>query len=286
VNNLEQNTYFTNNENAVLNAAGAVPYLTFPCLSKLPFIRHGFSTKYGGVSKGIFESMNLSYSSGDAPADVDENYRRICAAMGFTLEDVVATHQVHKTVVRVINSGDKGKGLKKPRDYEGVDGFITNEPGIPLATFYADCVPLFLVDTKQPAIGLSHSGWRGTVNRMGQVTLQAMIEQFGTNTEDITVLIGPSICGDCYEVSKDVAEAFSSEFKVGIRDILKKKDNGKYQLNLWEANRRVFLEAGVKEENIHISSVCTCCNSEWLFSHRATMGKRGTMAAFLMINKS
>ncbi|MBB5198064.1 peptidoglycan editing factor PgeF [Anaerocolumna cellulosilytica] len=280
---MEQNMHFTNNEHAVLNTTGEVPYLTFPCLSKLPSIQHGFSTKLGGVSKGIFESMNLSYSSGDDSADVDENYKRICAGMGFVLEDVVATHQVHKTTVRVITSQDKGKGLSKPRDYEGVDGFITNEPGIPLATFYADCVPLFLVDTRQPAIGLSHSGWRGTVSRMGQVTLQAMVKHFGTNPKDVTVLIGPSICRDCYEVSKDLAEAFSSEFKVGITDILKEKGNGKYHLNLWEANRRVFLEAGIQEENIHISEVCTCCNSKWLFSHRATMGKRGTMAAFLML---
>lgn len=278
---MEQTINFPNNEHTVLNA-GAVPYLTFPCLSKLPYIRHGFSTKLGGVSKGIYESMNLSYSSGDTPADVDENYRRICAGIGFKLEDVVATHQVHKTVVKVIKAEDKGKGLTRPRDYEGVDGFITNEPGIPLATFYADCVPLFLVDTKGQGIGLSHSGWRGTVNRMGKVTLQAMTEHFGTKPEDVTVLIGPSICGDCYEVSEDVAEAFYSEFKTGVADILRKKENRKYQLNLWEANRRIFLEAGVKEENIHISKVCTCCNSDWLFSHRATMGKRGTMAAFLM----
>ncbi|QHQ62221.1 peptidoglycan editing factor PgeF [Anaerocolumna sedimenticola] len=277
---------FQNNEYAVLNTDKIAPFITFPCFSHIDFIRHGFSTRLGGVSSGIYESMNLGYSNGDDSDNVMANYKRISESIGFLTENIVTTDQVHNTEVRLVTAKDKGKGVIKKRDYKGIDGLITNEPGITLATYYADCVPLYFVDMKNKAIGLSHSGWRGTVKRMGKVTLKAMKQNFNTNPEDVIALIGPSICMDCYEVSEDVAEAFEKEFNSEqIKDILLDKGNGKYQLNLWQANRHIFLDAGIKEENIHISSVCTSCNSDLLFSHRATKGKRGTLAAFLMIKE-
>ncbi|WP_313132192.1 peptidoglycan editing factor PgeF [Anaerocolumna sp.] len=273
-----------NNKNAILNTENKTPFLTFPALSSIPFIRHGFSTRLGGVSKGYFESMNLGYSNGDNTEDVDENYRRICESIGLPMKDCVLSHQVHNTVVRLVTEADKGKGVIRTRDYEGVDGLITNIPGIPLVTFSADCVILYLVDTKNHAIGLCHSGWRGTVKRMGKVTLEAMREHFGTNSKDVVAVIGPSICMDCYEVSEDVAEAFKDEFNsTQLKDMLLDKGNHKYQLDLWEANKHILLDAGMEEKNIHISGVCTSCNKDTLFSHRATQGKRGILAAFLMI---
>jgi YfiH family protein len=276
---------FSNSQNAILNIDNNVPFLTFPSLTEIDFITHGFSTRLGGVSKGYLESMNLGYSNGDDSKNVDENYNRICNSIGLPVKDLVLTNQVHNTDVKLVIEEDKGKGIIKPRDYSGIDGFITNKKGIPLVTFFADCVPLYLVDTKNHAIGLSHSGWRGTVKRMGNVTLQAMHQNFGTKAEDIVAVVGPSICQDCYEVSEDVAEAFRDEFTESqLTNILYSKGNHKYQLNLWEANRQIFLDAGVKEENIHLSEVCTSCNSDLLFSHRASHGKRGTLAAFLMLN--
>ncbi len=275
---------FQNNKNAVLNQDGKVPFFTFPCLSEINYIKHGFSTRLGGVSSGIYETMNLAFGNGDNPEHVAENYKRISRSIGFKPEDTVTTDQVHTTEIRLATAADKGKGIIKKRDYKGIDGLITKEPGITLATYYADCVPLYFVDTKKHAIGLSHSGWRGTVKRMGRATLEAMEKHFGTKAEDVITLVGPSICMDCYEVSRDVAEAFQNEFnKIQLKDILFDKGNGKYQLNLWEANRHIFLDAGVKPENIHISQVCTSCNSDLLFSHRASKGKRGTLAAFLML---
>lgn len=277
---------FKNNKNAVLVEGKKAPFLTFPCLSGIDFIKHGFSTRLGGVSEGIYESMNLGFANGDDPDKVRENYERISESIGFSLEAVVTSDQVHNTEIRLVTAGDKGKGLTKKRDYKGIDGLITKEAGIMLATYYADCVPLYFIDIKNHAIGLSHSGWRGTVKRMGKETLKAMEDYFGTKASDVVTLIGPSICGDCYEVSEDVAEAFLREFNADqLKDILTEKENGKYQLNLWEANRHIFLDAGVKPENIHLSEVCTSCNSTLLFSHRASKGKRGTLAAFLMIRE-
>lgn len=275
---------FQNNKNAVLNIENNVPFLTFPKLTEIDFITHGFSMKQGGVSKGYLESMNLSFTNGDDSENVFENYKRISKALGLQVNDLVLSDQVHNTEVRVVTEEDKGKGIIKEKDYAGIDGLITNVKGIPLVTFYADCVPLYFIDVKNHAIGLSHSGWKGTVSRMGKVTLEAMSENFGTKPEDVIALVGPSICQDCYEVSEDVAKAFQEEFRESqIPSILYDKGNQKYQLNLWEANRQIFLDAGVKEENIHLSEVCTCCNSDLLFSHRATQGKRGILAAFLMI---
>lgn len=275
---------FQNSNKAILNVEKTTPFIAFPVLSDISYINHGFSTRLGGVSKGIFESMNLGYNRGDSDNNVYTNYQRICDSMGIQVNDLVTTNQVHNTDVKLVTAEDKGKGIIKERDYQGVDGLITNVVGVPLVTYYADCVPLYFVDTKNRAIGLSHSGWRGTVKRMGQVTLHEMNKQFGTNPNDVITVIGPSICKDCYEVSEDVAKAFRGEFNhLQLQDILVEKGDGKYQLNLWEANRHIFLDAGIKEENIHISSVCTCCNSELLFSHRASEGKRGTLAAFLML---
>jgi len=279
---------FKENKNVMLHTDRKTPFLTFSALSDIPFIKHGFTTRLGGVSEGYYESLNLSYSVGDEKEKVDENYIRICESLEIPYKDVVATHQVHKTNVRLIKEEDKGKGLYLPRDYDEIDGLITNEKRIPLATFYADCVPLYFIDTRKKAIGLSHSGWRGTVGRMGLKTVEAMQKTFGSDPDDITALIGPSICRDCYEISEEVAEEFIKEFSKELSDdykeILTKNPAGKYQLDLWEANRIVLKSAGLKDSNIHVSGFCTCCHSDLLYSHRASKGKRGTLAAFLMIN--
>lgn len=267
--------------------AAGVEYLSFPGLEETGLVRHLFSTRLGGVSKGIYSSMNLSFTRGDEREAVAENFKRIAAVFRSTPEKMVSSHQTHTTNIRQVTEDDCGKGIVRERDYEDVDGLITNVPEIILATFYADCVPLFLVDTKNKAIGLSHSGWKGTAGRMGEGTVKAMKEAFGTRPEDIRAAIGPSICQDCYEVSRDVAEEFFSLFPKEDSRILKQgREEGKYQLNLWEANKRILLQAGVLLEKIEVTDVCTCCNSSYLFSHRASMGRRGNLGAFLQLRKS
>ena len=263
-----------------------IPLLRYPLLEKTGLVEHCFTTRMGGVSEGIFSSMTLSFTRGDDEKAVKENFRRIAGTFGKSCNDFVFTDQTHTTNVRKVTKEDLGKGITKERDYADIDGLITNEPGIILSTFFADCVPLYFVDTKNKAIGMSHSGWRGTVNRMGKVTIDAMTEAYGTNPKDLICAIGPSICVDCYEVSFDVAEAFMEAFKDNTDEILYAKENGKYQLNLWRANELILLEAGVRKENIATTNLCTSCNEKYLFSHRASHGKRGNLGGFLMLNVS
>ena len=262
-----------------------VPLLHFPLLEKCSFITHAFTTRMGGVSTGDCTSMNLSFTRGDDEAAVRENYRRIAAALGTDAKQFVCSDQTHTTNVRRVTKADAGKGVVIPKDYTDVDGFITNEPGIVLSTFYADCVPLYFVDPVHRAIGLSHSGWRGTVNKMGQVSIEAMKREFGSKPEELYCAIGPSICQDCYEISRDVAEEFMKAFPKHVNDILIQKSEEKFQLDLWKANEIVMLESGILPEHLAVTNICTCCNPTELFSHRASKGKRGNLAAFLMIKK-
>lgn len=263
--------------------SGEFPYLSYPLLEQTGMVKHCFTTRLGGVSEGIFESLNLSFSRGDQRSAVEENFQRVSQALGTEYGNFVFTDQTHTVNVRRVGLEDAGKGLTRDRGYSDVDGLITNEPGLVLSTFYADCVPLYFVDTKQRAIGLSHSGWRGTIKRMGKVTLEAMRREFGTLPEDVICAIGPSICQDCYEVSEDVAEEFNREFSSHSGEILENKGNGKYQLDLWRVNEMILLEAGIKPEHLSVTDLCTCCNDKILFSHRASQGKRGNLGAFLCL---
>ena len=263
-----------------------VTYLTWPEFEKIPGFVHGFSTRLGGVSEGIYSSMNLSFTRGDKEEAVRENYNRISAALGFSPEDIVTSDQTHTANVRVITAEDRGNGITKPRPYTDVDGMITNVPGLVLATFYADCVPLYFADPVHKAVGLSHSGWRGTAAGIGAVTVKELQKHYGTRPEDIYAAIGPSICQDCYEVSEDVILEFQKTFSRDLwKDIFYRKENGKYQLNLWEANRQILLGAGILPEHISMPNLCTCCNPEFLYSHRASQGKRGNLGAFLGIKR-
>lgn len=259
------------------------PMLVYPLLEQTGIVKHCFTTRQGGVSEGIFESLNLSFSRGDKREAVEENFHRVAKALGTEYEKFVFTDQTHTTNVKRVGKEDAGKGLTRERDYTDVDGLITNEPGIVLSTFYADCVPLYFVDSVHRAIGLSHSGWRGTVGRMGQVTLEAMSREFGTKPEEVICAIGPSICQSCYEISEDVAKEFQKEFLNYEKEILIDKGNGKYQLDLWRTNEIILLEAGVKPEHLAVTNICTCCNEKLLFSHRASHGKRGNLGAFLAL---
>ncbi len=264
------------------NQAGDLEYLTFPSLTKTGLVGHLFTTRTGGVSTGDCATMNLSFSRGDEREHVLENYRRICKVLGVEMDSVVASVQTHTTNIRHVTAQDKGKGVITPQDYEDIDGLITNEPGIVLACFFADCVPLYFVDPVKRAIGLAHSGWRGTVNRMGACMVRGMQETFGSRPEDLIAAIGPSICRDCYEVSADVAEEFQAAF-TDAEVVTAGKAEGKYQLDLWRANCLVLEEAGIPSSQISVTDVCTCHNPKYLFSHRASKGKRGNLAAFLYL---
>lgn len=263
-----------------------VPYLEYPLLTDTKIVHHGFSTRLGGVSQGCYASMNLSFTRGDDEAAVRENYHRIAKSIGVKCENMVLSQQTHTTNVRVVTEKDKGKGIVKPLDYTDVDGMVTNIYGICLVTFYADCVPLYFVDPVQKAIGLSHSGWRGTVGKIGKETIRKMEEQYGSDPKDILAAVGPSICKDCYEVSEEVILEFQKNFKERYwKDLFYRKENGKYQLDLWKANEIIFKESGILPEHIAVTNVCTHCNSEILYSHRTSGDRRGNLAAFLALKE-
>lgn len=266
----------------IQNQSGEAEYLTFPGLGGFSCVRHLFSTRLGGVSEGIYASMNLSFTRGDEESRVFENFDRIGKILGAGREQFVLSHQTHTDNIRIVTGADAGCGLTKPLDYENVDGLITAEKGLVLSTFYADCVPIYLADPVKEVIGLCHSGWKGTVKRIGAKTVRMMQEAFGCNPADIHGAIAPSICQDCYEVSEDVIKEIKKTFRE-TKDLFYQKPNGKYQLNLWKACERTLLQAGLKPENIEVTDICTCCNPDYLFSHRASLGRRGNLGAFLML---
>lgn len=275
-----------NDRQVRVNRQGEMVYLTFPILEGIGQVNHLFTTRMGGVSEGIYSTMNLSYTRGDRKEAVDENFRRIAAALHCKVEDIVCSDQTHTTNLRVVSRQDGGKGVTREKDYTDVDGLLTDEPGVYLATFFADCVPLYFVDTRRKAIALAHSGWRGTAARMGQCVVDKMREVYGTDPADLLAVVGPSICQECYEVSGDVASAFAAAFpKPGQeKELLLDKGGGKYQLDLWRANEIVLTEAGIPEEQIQVTDLCTCHNAAYLFSHRASHGQRGNLGAFLGMN--
>lgn len=269
---------------ASLELAGGVPFLTFDALAGEPGICHGFSTRLGGVSKGIYASMNLGFSRGDSDENVRENYRLLCGAIGIPAERLVFSKQTHKDRVRKVTAADCGTGILRPIPYDDVDAHMTNEPNVPLLIFSADCVPVFFYDKEHAAIALAHAGWRGTVQKIAAKTVAAMGREYQTKPEQVTVVIGPSICRDCFEIGPEVAEEFLRTWPEAAESgILRKGTGDRYLADLWEANRQALREAGVPEENIFVSGVCTMCRQDLFFSHRGSKGLRGSNAGFLML---
>lgn len=277
--------YINGNKTCNINEKLGVTYITFPKLSKYDEdMLHGFSTRLGGVSKNHLASMNLSFTRGDNSESVIENHRRFAAALGYDENKLVFSDQVHMTHFHKVTKEDAGKGIIKESDILGIDGLVTDEPGIPIITFYADCVPLFFYDPVRKVIAMAHSGWKGTVERIGEKMVRYMESEYGSRAGDIVCAIAPSICQKCYEVSEDVALRFFEVFGDNQgTDLLYKKDNGKYQLNLHRACEITLLDAGVKHENMDITDICTSCNPEFLFSHRASHGMRGNLAGVMML---
>jgi len=275
------------NDNTLL-VGKEVPYIMFPVLAKYDFLIHGFSSRLGGVSGGVYGSMNLGLNRGDDGKNVARNFELICESMGIDDKDLVFTDQVHKANVRVVTSVDKGKGFIYPRDYKEIDAHVTDEVGVPLVVFTADCVPIYLVDVKKRVIGLVHAGWRGTVLKIGKATVGEMSRTYGSHPKDIVAVIGPSIGPECFEVGRDVVDEIVKAYADDeCRDIIKRKDEkaypDKYYVNLWMANYHALRNAGLPDGNITISGMCTACNPDIFFSHRSMGEDRGSMAGFMQL---
>lgn len=269
-----------NSKNLKINNKNGLVYITFPRLEACGAVRHIFSTRIGGVSRGQYSLMNTSFSGGDSFENVEHNYRLLCGAVGIDVADLVLSRQTHTNNVRVVTKSDCGTGYTKP-SFCDVDGLITNESGVALVTQYADCTPLLFCDPVKHVCATSHAGWRGTVAQIGAVTVEKMVNEFGCDPQNIIAAIGPCICEKCYEVDTPVYNAFADS-GINLDGVFSQgKDQNHFMLNLVRANKNILLSAGIKEDNIDISDVCTCCNSTELHSHRATGGKRGSLAAII-----
>ncbi len=270
-------------KNTELNFVDGVGFLTFPSLSALGFVNHAFSTRIGGVSTGEYKSMNLNFKRGDNPDNVTENYKIFCKAAGFDYDTLVSSNQDHNINVRCVTKADCGIGIYREHDMSSVDALVTNEPGVTLVTHYADCTPLLFADPEKKVIALAHAGWRGTIEKISEATVDVMTEKYGCDPSDIVAVVGPAIGSCCYEVDTPVFERFGSLTELKPAYFTKSLGHGKYIVDLKETNRRMLLEAGLMSINITISDVCTKCNSGLLFSHRASGGKRGGLVAMMCI---
>lgn len=267
-------------------STGILPMVESPLFQRETGLQHGFSTRKGGVSKEHLASLNLSFSVEDAKENVLENFRRIGERFGKTPEDFVLSKQSHETKVLKVGTKDRGKGITKDRDYEGIDALITDEKGIILSCFSADCVPILFYDPIHKAVGACHSGWRGTKGKILQNVVEKMRKHFSSNPAEILIAIGPSICKEQYVVSEDLALSFLEDYPdlgENTASPIQRISKDKFQLDLWDLNRRIALDCGIKEEHISISGYCTMENPELFFSHRYSQGRRGLQGAFICL---
>ncbi len=232
-----------------------------------------FSTRQGGISDGIYASLNLSVSTGDSAQRVQENFRRFCTAVDVPPEDVVKGWMVHGRDVAVVTAADRGRRLS-PHDI-----LLTDVPGVPLFMTFADCVPLVLFDPRRRAVALAHAGWRGTGLRVAEVSVQAMTDAFGSRPGDLLAGIGPSIGPDHYQVGTEVISMLTAVHRHPEHLWLQR--NGHYWLNLWAANAQQLADAGV--QHVEVARLCTACHLEDFYSHRAEHGKTGRLGALVML---
>lgn len=242
---------------------------------------HGFSTRVGGVSTGIFESLNLGHRRGDDPERVRENYRRFCAATGTDETSIVMTNQVHGNVVKVVTQADVKPDLLAPTPFEA-DGLATNVPGVTLCIFSADCIPILLFDPEKKAAAAVHAGWRGTAAAIAAVAVETMAREFGSAPVNVRAAIGPGIGPCCFETDGDVPAAMTAALG-SLAEPFMTWTGEKWRVDLKAINAAVLERAGVLREHIDVSRDCTCCQHDRFWSHRYTKGERGSQAAVMML---
>lgn len=260
-----------------INNKNGVVYYTVPAFAETRLVRHCISTRAGGVSGGCYSSMNLRYNCDDNRANVTENFSRLARAIGADPQDLVLSKQVHEDIIKRITYKQRGNGVFVPNEFDSADGLITDEPGIALVTLYADCVPLLFLDPTKRVIASVHSGWRGTVKRIGAKAVSMMEKEYGSDPRDILCAIGPSIRIDNYEVGDEVA----AEFITGFGEATVKKYGTRYHVDMQKAIAMQLTDAGMRPENIFDSGLCTYDMYETFFSRRRTHGKRGNFGAVI-----
>jgi len=257
-----------------------ITLLSFDLLVKETEVLHAITTRAGGESLPPFESLNLGLHVGDDPERVIGNYELLSAALAFRLDTLVACKQVHGDRVIEVEKGDERR-LSFLQCREEGDALVTSVSGLVLMVRIADCLPVMFFDPLHKVAGIAHAGWRGTVKKIAAKTVEVIMSRYNSDPARILVGIGPGIGPCCYEVDKRIATLFKEGFSSGEQLITER--NGKHYLNLWEANRKQLLEAGVRAENIEVAGLCTSCQAQLLFSHRKDKGKTGRFGALIGI---
>ncbi len=249
-------------------------------LNKQEGILHGFTTRMGGVSPAPFDTLNFSFSRADSPENVRENFRLLSNSRGFDYNSLVLVNHEHGNKAIRVNKGDCGRGLfKEPLPH--CDGLVTDDPDVTLITIHADCGGIFLYDEEKRAIGLAHSGWKGTLNRMGQRLVETMVNEYGSNPHTVKAALGPCICFDCFEVDESLAEEFVAEF--GCSQIAKPGRPGKAYVDIEAALCIQLFEAGIQPSNLSLMHRCTVEESELFYSYRRDGKGTGAMASYLRL---
>jgi len=264
----------------LLHRQGPLEYLTAQHLGAAG-VYHCFTTRRGGVSAGSLATLNLGVHRGDDPENVRENYRRICAVLGVSPEQTVFSRQVHGDSIHVAKQSDAGFGLLRDAPWEA-DAYITDQPGLCLAVFTADCVPVLLYDPVKRAAGAVHAGWRGTALRIAGKAVLKMRSVFGSRPEDILAAVGPSIGSCCFETDEDVPQAMRDAYGEQAEPLIRRRDT-KWTVDLKAVNALSLRNAGVRPDHIAVSDLCTVCNEPLFWSHRRDGAKRGSQAAMITL---
>lgn len=269
----------TNNFYKICAANGAWFYKN-EILERTGLVNHAFSTRIGGVSEGAYSSLNLGVNSKDEKQNVLSNFQLFSEAIGIRTEKMVLSNQVHDDRIRIVTKADCGKGVLLDSDIKGIDALITAESGVALATFYADCTPVLIVDIQKKVIASVHSGWRGTLLKIAPKTVLKMTREFGCDPKDMVCAIGPSIKQCHFEVGKEVYDQFVNVFGQPAAHYTIQK-NGKYYVNTDALNVDTLATCGVPLENISICPLCTFCHNDVFYSHRGDGGITGRMCAVI-----
>ena len=259
--------------------------IQLPSLLALPWLRHAFSTRAGGVSTVYGNALNLGYTPHDDPANVLENRRRIVESLTATATPLYAARQVHGTAVHIIHSGEP----PPTREFAPLaDALATAVPGVLLGIQAADCVPILLADTRLRIVAAVHAGWRGTAASILQATVDQLRQHFNSNPADLHAAIGPAIGACCYTVGDEVRERFHTAF--AYAPALFVQQPAGLHLNLAEANRRQLVAAGLTPSAIEVIAECTACSrrdgQRKYFSHRAESGMTGRAMGIIGIAAS
>lgn len=246
-------------------------------------IIYSYSTRRGGVSTGVYESMDLSFSMGDDPKHVRRNFDLWCGGLGTEVENIVMVHQTHTANVMAVSGEMRGQGVIRPREFRDVDAMITNEKGVALVTSHADCVPVYLYDPVKEAIGMVHAGWRGTVGEIAGNAVRKMGAEYGCDPADMYAMVGPCISQKRFECDRNVIDAVDAMSVDAGSMYYLDGESGKYHASLAGINRIVLMDAGIDESHIDMNDVCTYDNEDLYFSHRRQGPARGSQAAMLQL---